>query len=58
MKELNSSWRKADILKQLPCKEVDYVDRFTSMFGMVGLADAVNHLLGAKDKRTDLILKE
>lgn len=24
-------------------------DRFTSMFGMVGLADAVNHLLGAKE---------
>jgi len=27
------------------------VDRFTSMFGMVGLADAVNHLLGAKDQK-------
>ncbi|SHI80964.1 YjjI family glycine radical enzyme [Lutispora thermophila] len=26
-------------------------DRFTSMFGMVGLADAVNHLLGAKELR-------
>jgi len=27
------------------------VDRFTSMFGMVGLADAVNHLLGAREQK-------
>lgn len=26
-------------------------DRFTSMFGMVGLAEAVNHLLGAKEQK-------
>lgn len=28
-----------------------YKDRFTAMFGMVGLAECVNHLLGAKDQK-------
>ncbi len=28
-----------------------YKDRFTAMFGMVGLAECVNHLLGAKEQK-------
>lgn len=28
-----------------------YKDRFTAMFGMVGLAECVNHLLGEKDQK-------